>query len=64
MTAKPSPWRTKLLLLGATGLLLASCGWGSPPGTYPDPNGPRNGEGLLVDPVTGISLPGQADPGI
>ncbi len=42
--------------------LLAACG--NPPLTYDDPNGPRNGDGLLVDPRTGISLPGQADPGI
>jgi hypothetical protein len=50
-----------LLILGATALLL--CGCVSAPGTYPDPNGPRDGDGFLVDPHTGIELPGQPDGG-
>jgi hypothetical protein len=49
------------LALCATALLLAGCV--SAPGTYPDPNGPRNGDGLLVDPQTGVVLPGQPDVG-
>jgi len=58
------PGRSRPLFLAAMGLgvlLLAGC---SATGTYPDPWGPRNGEGLLVDPQTGIPLGGQADPGI
>jgi len=49
--------RSPLLVLAlcATPLLLAGCSTG--PGY--DPNGPRNFEGLLVDPRTGITLPGQ-----
>jgi hypothetical protein len=53
--------RILLSALGAGILLLSGC---SAPGTYPDPNGPRNGDGLLVDPRTGITLPGQSDGGI
>ncbi len=49
------------LALGISVLLFAGC---SATGTYPDPQGPRNGDGLLVDPQTGIPLGGQADPGI
>jgi len=48
------------LVLGVAVLLLVGC---SPPGTYPDPNGARNGDGFLVNPRTGTELPGQADPG-
>lgn len=44
------------VLCGAA-LLLAGCYTG--PGY--DPHGPRNFEGLLVDPRTGITLPGQDD---
>jgi hypothetical protein len=58
----PSFFDTALLALGLTALLLAGCT--SPPGTYPDYNGPRNGDGFLIDPHTGLELPGQADPGI
>jgi hypothetical protein len=53
--------RLALLALGAIALLLTGCV--SPPGTYPDPNGPRNGDGLLVDPQTGLVLPGQSEVG-
>jgi hypothetical protein len=53
--------RILLSALGASLLLLSGCV--SAPGTYPDPNGPRNGEGLLVDPQTGVALPGQSDQG-
>jgi hypothetical protein len=42
-------------------VLLAGCGVVSRAGSYPDPNGPRNGDGRLVDPRTGITLPGQSD---
>jgi hypothetical protein len=50
-------------MLGASVVLLAGCGIVSRPGTYPDPNGPRNGMGLLVDPLTGVVLPGQPEGG-
>jgi hypothetical protein len=50
-----------LAMLGAIALVLAGCI--SAPGTYPDPNGPRNGMGLLVDPLTGVVLPGQSQGG-
>ncbi len=33
-------------------------------GAYPDPQGPRNGVGALVDPRTGIALPGQNQGGV
>ncbi len=46
-----------VLALCAAALLLAGCYTG--PGY--DPYGPRNSEGLLVDPRTGITLPGQDD---
>ena len=49
-----------VLVLGLTALLVAGC---SAPGAYPDYHGPRNGDGVLVDPRTGLELPGQADPG-
>jgi hypothetical protein len=52
------------VLLVATALLLGGCGIISKPGTYPDPNGPRNAKGALVDPKTGILLPGLCDDGI
>jgi hypothetical protein len=57
----PSLRSAAMLVMGLTALLLAGCVWG--PGTYPDYNGPRNGDGFLVDPLTGLELPGQADPG-
>ena len=53
----------RLAALGAALLFLNACGLGSPPGTYPDPNGPRNGDGFLVDPKTGVTLPGQPEGG-
>jgi hypothetical protein len=53
-----------VVLLVATALLLGGCGIISKPGTYPDPNGPRNAKGALVDPKTGILLPGLCDDGI
>jgi hypothetical protein len=66
--AEPATGRARLraiaVLLGATALLLAGCGIVSKPGTYPDPNGPRNAKGALVDPKTGILLPGICDDGI
>jgi hypothetical protein len=49
-----------VLVLGLTALLVAGC---SAPGTYPAENGPRNGAGFLVDPRTGMELPGQGNPG-
>jgi hypothetical protein len=51
-----------VLMLGASVILLAGCV--SAPGTYPDPSGPRDAKGHLVDPRTGILLPGQGDDGI
>jgi hypothetical protein len=51
-----------VLALVLTALLAAGCA--SPPGTYPDYNGPRNGDGFLIDPRSGLELPGQADPGL
>jgi hypothetical protein len=53
---------TAVVALGLIALLVAGCA--SPPGTYPDYNGPRNGDGFLIDPRTGLELPGQADPGL
>jgi hypothetical protein len=50
-----------LAMLGATVLLLAGCI--SAPGTYPDPNGPRNSMGMLIDPQTGVVMPGQSEGG-
>ena len=47
-------------MLGATAFL---AGCASPPGSYPDPNGPRNAAGFLVDPHSGLSLPGTGDSG-
>ena len=47
-----------LTMLGASALLLTACA----SGPRPDQNGPRNGNGQLVDPRTGISLPGQPEP--
>ena len=63
MTRRATRKRTIVSTLGATGLLLAGCSIISAPGTYPDPNGPRNAKGHLVDPQTGILLPGQRDDG-
>jgi hypothetical protein len=54
---------TTLLIFLAAALLLAGC-IVSAPGTYPDPNGPRDSKGRLVDPKTGIPLPGQGEDGI
>jgi len=51
-----------VLALVLTALLAAGCA--SPPGTYPDYNGPRNGDGFPIDPRSGLELPGQADPGL
>jgi hypothetical protein len=53
--------RGAILAMLGTMALLAGCV--SAPGTYPDPNGPRNGMGLLVDPQTGVVLPGQSQGG-
>jgi hypothetical protein len=53
--------RVAASLLGLSAILLAGCV--SPPGTYPDPSGPRNGDGFLVDPRTGVTLPGQPEAG-
>jgi hypothetical protein len=58
-TSLPS---TALVALVLTALLAAGCA--APPGTYPDYDGPRNGDGFLIDPQTGLELPGQADPGL
>jgi len=44
--------------------VLSGCGIVSRPGTYVDRSGPRDGDGLLVDPQTGVPLPGQSDSGI
>jgi hypothetical protein len=54
--------RIIVFMLGATAFLLGGCI--SAPGTYPDPKGPRDAKGHLVDPRTGILLPGQGDDGI
>lgn len=51
-----------VLALALAAILLAGCV--SAPGSYPDYNGPRNGDGFLIDPQTGLELPGQADPGL
>jgi hypothetical protein len=61
MATEPLFHRAILLALGAAALLLAGCV--SRPGTYPDPYGPRDGNGLLVDPQTGVVLPGQSQVG-
>jgi hypothetical protein len=62
MTASAMRRRTLVLVLGASVLLLSGCV--SAPGTYPDPNGPRDAKGRLVDPQTGLLLPGQGEDGI
>jgi hypothetical protein len=62
MTASTMRRRTMVLMLGASVLLLGGCV--SAPGTYPDPNGPRDAKGHLVDPQTGLLLPGENDGGI
>ena len=59
MTSRASRSSTIAVMLGALALLLAGCI--SAPGTYPDPNGPRDPKGRLVDPKTGIPLPGQGE---
>jgi hypothetical protein len=50
---------TMAAILGTIAALLTGCI--SPPGTYPDPNGPRDPKGRLVDPHTGIPFPGQGE---
>ena len=55
--------KSGMLITLAAALLLGGCGIVSKPGTYPDPNGPRNAKGALVDPKTGILLPGFWDAG-
>jgi hypothetical protein len=60
-TKAKSNWMA-VLALGMAAFVLGGCV--SPPGTYPDQNGPRNGDGVLVDPHTGVTLPGQYDGGI
>jgi hypothetical protein len=62
MASKSRFHRVLLSALGASILFLSGCV--SAPGTYPDYNGPRNGDGFLIDPRTGLELPGQADPGL
>ena len=59
MRSRSAAWVSILGILGLSALLLAACA----PGPPPDPNGPRNGKGQLVDPQTGISLPGQPELG-
>jgi hypothetical protein len=58
--ARPPTVRAMTVSIVVATLLLAGCI--SQPGTYPDPNGPRNGAGFLIDPNTGVELPGQPDP--
>jgi hypothetical protein len=58
MARKSMLYRVTML---ATILLLAGCA--SPNGTYSNQYGPRNGDAMLVDPHTGVALPGQSDPG-
>ena len=53
-------YATPLLMLGVMALLV---GCVAPRGSYPDPNGPRNTAGFLVDPKSGIPLPGTGDSG-
>jgi hypothetical protein len=60
--------RSALPIRGMAGLcaamvLLAGCGIVSRPGTYPNPSGPLDGNGLRVDPQTGVVLPGQSESG-
>ncbi len=57
MTLRTGRSAITALMLGAATFLLAGCII-SAPGTYPDPNGPRDGKDQLVDPKTGIPLPG------
>jgi hypothetical protein len=68
MTSMPL-MRASFRFAGIAGLcaaltVLSGCGIVSRPGTYVDPSGPRNGDGLLVDPQSGVPLPGQSDSGI
>jgi hypothetical protein len=60
MTRNATPAAKTLIALGVTALLVSCV---SPPGSYPDPNGPRNGAGFLVDPQSGVTLPGTGDSG-
>jgi hypothetical protein len=62
--ARGSVKRAATVALCVATLLCAGCSLISPPGSYPSADGPRNGDGFLVDPHTGVELPGQADPGI
>jgi hypothetical protein len=62
MTGSAMRHGTMAFVFGATVLFLSGCV--STPGTYPDPNGPRDAKGHRVDPQTGILLPGQGDDGI
>jgi hypothetical protein len=39
-------------------------GYVSPPGSYPDFNGLRNGDCVLVNPQTGVVLSGESEGGI
>jgi hypothetical protein len=64
MTGRAQRSGTMVIVLGAAALLLGGCNIISKPGTYPDPNGPRNAKGALVDPKTGLLLPGLCDDGI
>jgi hypothetical protein len=64
MTGRVRCTATIVLMLSASALLLGGCGIVSKPGTYPDPTGPRNAKGALVDPKTGLLLPGFCDDGI
>jgi hypothetical protein len=59
MTGRALRRATMMIMLGATAFLVAGCI--SEPGTYPDPTGPRDPKGRLVDPRTGIPLPGQGE---
>lgn len=52
----PLPLAARLALALAL-LALASCAVAVRTGPYPE--GPRDGAGMLVDPRTGIELPGQ-----
>jgi hypothetical protein len=58
MARKSTLYRVTMLM---TALLLAGCA--SSHGTYFNQFGPRNGEAMLVEPQTGVALPGQSDPG-
>jgi hypothetical protein len=53
-------YATPLLVLGVIAVL---AGCAVPRGSYPDPSGPRNAAGFLVDPQSGLPLPGTGDSG-